>query len=519
MSNRTKLVIYTVLIGAKEELRNPRVLLPPDATTDLDLDFVCLTDNTALQSPVWRFQIIGDRHLPAEKLSRRPKAMPDAYFPDAAYSLYIDNTVEFLRLPQASDLRLTVDNEGSRDASQPPGRPKVDSPPRGAATVPGHLGAPFRAFRHSTRTDATQEAAVLVTLGYEDVSTVCRQLDFYAAQQPLETATTLTTGTVLLRAHHHPAVKEFGRLWWESILAFSKRDQLSLDYARQQAGIEIDYFDGITRENDFIHWHGAYTQHRVKANFDAKRYAWLHRDDPAAVRDPKAHYLQHGDGDDAAYLFDAPMLDYLCWKHGASLGSQVAPRRHMAGPLEALLQPLQRPGAKHLLVRLRGDTTGPHPFSDDELEAATQALGVLVSPSGSLLVLDLPTPQMLADNKIYAMPQPAFDVVIVLGADGAHLGTVVDKLCHMANRDQATMVLALSGPARLSDAADAERRVATMLGAQASSSSLQGSRHDDVRGVVANTVFALQWAANSVLAPTSTPTDQIIAPAQADHAG
>jgi hypothetical protein len=471
-TTRTKLVIYTVLIGAKEPLRNPLAQLPADATTDLDLDFVCLTDSRALTSPVWRLQHFSDRHLPPEKLSRRPKALPHDYFPDAAYSLYIDNTVEFKRLPQAADLvGLEMD-----------GQPYL-----------------FKAFKHSTRTDPSQEAAVLVTLGYDDVDTVCRQLDFYAAQRPLEAITPLTTGTVLLRAHHHPAVREFGRLWWESILAFSKRDQLSLDYARQEAGCEIDYFHGITRDNDFIFWDGVYTAHRVKANFDTKRYAWLHRHDPAAVADPKAHYLAHGSEDDAAYLREAPVLDFLCWKHRSTLGSQVAPRRHMAGTLEAVLQPLQRPGCKHLLIRLHGET-GPQAFDDTELEAATNALGVLVSPSGSLLVLDLQADQITADDKVYAVPQPAFDVVIVIGVAGPHLAAAVHKLRHMANRGSATMVFALAGSAVLADAAEAERRLAAALGATAQGS-LHAARHDDVRGAMSNAVYVVQWQPASLPSP------------------
>ena len=44
---RQRLAIYTALVGAKEELGNPIADLPAGATSDLDLDFVCLTDNPA----------------------------------------------------------------------------------------------------------------------------------------------------------------------------------------------------------------------------------------------------------------------------------------------------------------------------------------------------------------------------------------------------------------------------------------------------------------------------------------
>ncbi len=148
---RTRLVVYTALVGPKESLNNPLDALPAGATTDLDLDFVCITDNPALQSPVWRFMQLPTGHLPPEKLSRRPKALPHDYFPDATYSLYIDNTVSFKRLPQAADL-ITA-------------RPYL-----------------FRAFRHARHTQLDQEAFAVAALGYEDPSIICQQLDFYASR-------------------------------------------------------------------------------------------------------------------------------------------------------------------------------------------------------------------------------------------------------------------------------------------------------------------------------------------------
>jgi hypothetical protein len=461
-SAKPRLVVYTVLIGQKEPLRNPLETLPAGSTSDLEIDFVCLTDRPQQASPVWRMLPLTDRHLPAEKLSRRPKAMPHEYFPDVDHSLYVDNTVSFKRLPRSTDLH----------------------------TEHEFL---FRAFRHGTRSTPLQEAAVLATLGYEDVPTICRQLDFYAAQRAPESITPLTTGTVLLRSHHHPQVRKFGQLWWESILAFSKRDQLSLDYARQEAGLEIDYFDGITRDNDLVHWNGSYAAHRVKANFDAKRYAWQHRDDADAARDPKGHFLAHGGGDDSGYVAETSMLDFLCWKHGSSLGSQVAPRRAMADTLEALLKPHAVPGRTHLLVRVR-HATGPQAFSDAELEAATQALGVLVSPAGTLNVVDLDAAQLREGGNVLVCPPPGFDVLTVIGAEGKQLGALIHQLGRLAHPARGHLIAVLGSPAPLAATAAAEAAFATALQLQARGE-FHASRHDDLRGLRGNTVYALAWEA------------------------
>ena len=77
-----RLAVYTVLLGDKEPLGNPLAELPPGSTTDLTIDFVCFTDSRAHASEVWSLRYLEGGQLPAEKLSRRPKALPDEYLPD-----------------------------------------------------------------------------------------------------------------------------------------------------------------------------------------------------------------------------------------------------------------------------------------------------------------------------------------------------------------------------------------------------------------------------------------------------
>lgn len=463
---RRRLVVYTALVGSKEALADPLRELPAGATTDLELDFVCVTDQPALASKTWRLLPLADRHLPPEKLSRRPKALPHEYFPDAEFSLYIDNTVSFRRLPQAADL----------------------------ATARPYL---FKAFRHATRHDPGQEAGAVAMLGYDDVETLTRQMDFIAARRPLDQVTPLTTATVLLRQHHRPEVARFGRLWWESVLAFSKRDQLSFDFARLEAGCEVEYFEGFTHDNAFIRWQGSLSQHRVRASFDARRYAWLHRADPAAVADPKGHFLAHHQGDDAAYQKPAPMLEYVCHLNGSSLGAAVSPRRALAGALEPLLAPHRHAGRRWLLLRVQ-DQAGPHAFADEEHEAAAKALSMFMSPARGTLV-DLPAAELQPDGKVWAGSAETYDLVLVLGAAPRQLAPLAERLQRMLNPQAGTLVAVLTEPASLHEAAAAEALLGARLGA-AARGSLQASHHDDLREPLPNTVWGVAWQRAAMLA-------------------
>ncbi len=473
---RQRLVIYTALIGPKEQLENPLANLPVAAATDLDLDFVCLTDNPQLRSDVWRMQLIPSNHLPPEKLSRRPKALPHEYFPAAQFSLYVDNTVSFKRLPQAADLATT--------------RPYL-----------------LRAFRHATRVNPQQEAGAIAALGYDDVSVICNQLDFYATRRPLESITPLTTATVLLRSHHAAPVQRFGVTWWESILAFSKRDQLSFDFALQESGCGVDYFDGFTDANSFITWSGGVSPHRVKASFDAKRYAWRHRDDPLALRDPKAHFLAQGGGNDAPYLKPAALLEFICHAQQSSLGALVSPRRCMADALEALLAPHRRANQRYLLARAQGGS-GPQAFSGAELEAAAAALSAYLSPAKGALI-DWPAADLNPDGKVYTTAQPPYDLVIVLGASGAQLVSAVQKMQRLMHPQRGSFVAALTTPAALQGAAQAEEWLRAQFGADAHTA-LHASRHDDVSGSLPNTVVGIGWqpVTTAQANPHAAPRDE-----------
>ena len=336
-----KVLVYTVLVGDKEALNDPLRCLAPDSGTDLELEFVCITDNPALTSPTWTFRDMPDRLIPPEKLSRLPKALPHRMFPDCDYSLYIDNTVIFKRLPNSSDLAIET-------------------------------GAVFRAFRHPWRACPQDEADVVVRSGLDDAETVAAQTRFYDQKQPLHTIPVLTAGTALLRRHSDPRVQMFGEFWWEQILLFSARDQISLDQCARAAGCPIHHFPGDKTNSDLIAWPALAASRRVEATFDAERYAWEKRHDPIARVRPKVHYLLAGDPVD--YTRHPAWFRYCCLRVGSGFGQQGAPRRGLADLLEPLLRDLTGNPGGILLVGLASDKG--YAAVPEELVSAQEALAL-----------------------------------------------------------------------------------------------------------------------------------------------
>ncbi|MFO1250848.1 MAG: DUF616 domain-containing protein [Inhella sp.] len=395
-----RIVVYTVLTGSKEPLGDPLEGLSGAALqSDLEFDWVCFTDDPALRSPRWQMRLLQEP-LPPERSSRRPKMLPHEYLGEWAHSLYIDNIVRFSRLPTRADLF------GAHD-------------PQAAEPL-------LRCFRHSNREDLLTEAEAIVQLGYERVDRLAEQLDFYRAKGWLEQVKGLSTCTLILRANHgHAQLRRFGQIWWEQFLLYGKRDQMSFDLARVLTPQPVDYWPGLKNDCPWLHNTPNIAPTRVLANFDATRYRWRYRHDEAAQRDPRRHYHEHGRHDGRDHGRRLQILEWLSYRYGASLGSQVAPRRQLAQPLDDLLEPLRKQGGRLLVLPVRvEDPKLPARYLPEELDAAVRVLaGFLGAWEGTRCDV---TAADLASGRAKLHPDAGrFDLVLVLGCPGPLAGAAL----------------------------------------------------------------------------------------------
>lgn len=456
---KNRLVVYTVLVGDKEPLGNPLSRLPGGGESDLHIEFVCFTDNRALQSDVWKFEYLDGRHLPPEKMSRRPKALPHEYLRDSDLSLYIDNIVTFKRLPTSDDLKF-------------------------------HGDYLFRVFPHATRRQLMEEADAIAILGYDDVDKVCGQLDFYAAIMPLDTIKPVSTCTVILRTHNHPKLIEFGVAWWEHILNFSRRDQMSFDFVAKRIGCALDYFKGLKHDNDLIHDPVNIRNNRVMATFDSTRYAWVNRHDPEARRNPKAHFLAGKQKPGIDYSRRPALLDYLCHKFRSSLGTQVAPRRCVSNTLGDVLERYRDSGRYALLVRISGDTSR-FAFSDDEFRPAELAIHRMLGHCSANL-MEVAAQAVRQSSVVFANVVHLFDVLIVIGLPADCLGIFFEKFSRILNPTEGLIAVVAAGEGELDQVALAGKQIETRYSAKCRIA-INGSRHDDSDRSIDNSFICFEW--------------------------
>jgi FkbM family methyltransferase len=217
MSNLNKRLVYTALIGDYEEFSEIPLELGPNT------DLICFTDNPDLKSDIWKVRVVTPRFMNDPiRSARYLKIMGPSLLQDYDESLWIDNTV---RITQPVDLIFnTFLNE-------------VD------------LCLPFHSYRESV----AAEFSAVDLAGYDDTSRIYEQLIHYS-QSRMDVLDEKPFWTAILLRKHSDQVKDLMHRWWDHILRYSRRDQLSLNYVLREVNLEFNALNIDNSRSDFHQW-------------------------------------------------------------------------------------------------------------------------------------------------------------------------------------------------------------------------------------------------------------------------
>jgi hypothetical protein len=184
-----------------------------------------------------------------------------------------------------------------------------------------------------------EEALAISSLGYDTAENLINQLEDYVQYLPLKSITPLNTCTILLRQHNHLQVIRHGRMWWEHILNFSKRDQMSFDFCRLQSSLKLNNFEGTKFENNLIHEHNNAAGGRLLASFDQQKFNRLRE---GMLRKGAGRGIASQSTEQLRILATARPnhLELLSYLTGSSLGNFHAPMHGVAQKLQELLDSL-----------------------------------------------------------------------------------------------------------------------------------------------------------------------------------
>jgi hypothetical protein len=204
MPSAERRCVYTALFGGYE------TLLEQHVAARYDTDLICFTDDPSLASSSWQIRQVTPRFpLDPDRSSRFPKIMAHELLPDYDASIYIDNTVLLTRDPtEIFDDLLPV-------------------------------GVAMASIRHSYRDSVAAEFDAVVAAGVEAPWACAEQREHYEAYNPEALAAQTLWNGLMLRRHNVEDVKATMAVWWEHVLRYSRRDQLSLHAALHTTGLAV----------------------------------------------------------------------------------------------------------------------------------------------------------------------------------------------------------------------------------------------------------------------------------------
>lgn len=402
-----KKVVYTVLTGHKEFLNDPFQELTQEPPSE-PYEKICFTDNPYLESETWSIRLLETHYLKPELESRRPKILPHIFLADFDISLYIDNTVKFKVDPSF------IFNSSSRSS--------------------------LVCFRHPNRNCAYDEGEEIIRLGFETEAKIRQQLDFYdECGFPRQFG--LIAGTVLLRQHKDPELIAFSEEWFEHILAFSRRDQVSFSFVQwHRKFVKLSFFDGTLTNNDIIHWHGFKTNPRVPGSFDDQLYRWLNPQSGSTVSDARKHYLSEGFYQKLPYRKYSWQLNQIANKYKTDKGSLYYNSHGYASVYEIYLSQFKHDPLKLLEIGLlRHDQQNKSPTAKHQNIPSLRMWREFL-PNAQIYGFDIADFKLLQNLEKVTLIQGDMghlpDLAKLVNITGQDLDIIIDDASHASHHQQ-----------------------------------------------------------------------------------
>ncbi|MFM2355856.1 MAG: hypothetical protein RLZZ528_1592 [Pseudomonadota bacterium] len=237
------IVLYSTLYGEREPLN-------PDCFGGFRADRTVVVSDRPREVPPGVELIVEPEPVsdPA-RASRRAKLMPHRFFPDADWTICLDNKSKLLRDPREI-----------------------------IAVLSARTDADFFAYPHFRRTCVYQEIRAVLENGLDDPGVVRERWRTYRREGMPRNAG-LIEGHFIVR-RKSDEVASFGEAWFDQVMRYSRRDQLSFPYLVWKTGfrygliaappraetVKLTVFDRANRVPDFPrqavlyqwlrgHWH------------------------------------------------------------------------------------------------------------------------------------------------------------------------------------------------------------------------------------------------------------------------
>ena len=218
MTKQNNIIIYTAIFNKYDTLRKP-----PQCN---GCDFVCFTDDPNMKSDTYDIRVAEETFSDPTRNARMYKILPHKFFAEYKYSIWLDGSRKFRKNfnPQEVIEKYLRENK-------------------------------IAAFEHSERNCVYDEFDVCIDQKRDDAQLMLQQKEKYMKKSyPKENG--LVDSAFLIREHNNPQIIMFDEKWWEELSNFSRRDQLSFNYAAHKTGTTYTEIKGSIFNNKYFYYTG-----------------------------------------------------------------------------------------------------------------------------------------------------------------------------------------------------------------------------------------------------------------------
>ena len=209
-----KICVYTCITGEYDDLKEIN-------EKEKGIDYYCFTNNPNLKSNTWKIIKIDNEGLDNQRLARKIKILSHPILDEYDITIWQDASVSFIK--KVSDFINTYTDSEFK----------------------------ISFFKHYCRKSIKEEAKACIELKKDDEEVIKKQIEFYKKEKFPDNLGLYET-TVFIKSNKDEQVKETMKIWFDMILKYSKRDQLSLTYALYKTGLKVNEIDLNVWDNNWF---------------------------------------------------------------------------------------------------------------------------------------------------------------------------------------------------------------------------------------------------------------------------
>lgn len=215
---KNKICVYTCITGEYDNLKEIK-------NVEKNIDYYCFTNNKKIKSKTWNVVYIEDDKISNLLLARKTKILGSPIINEKYdIELWMDAAVEFVK-------------------------PINDF-------IKHYLGKNDKlvCFKHGLRNSVEEEMDACLRFRKETIENIENLKEFYKCEN-YKYDNGLVESTVMIKRPKDKKVIETMNLWYDVVLNYTRRDQLSFNYAIYKTGLKVKWINEYVFNNDWFSWY------------------------------------------------------------------------------------------------------------------------------------------------------------------------------------------------------------------------------------------------------------------------